>query len=224
MQGNCSTENLSDFDKQKIAIYLEEYKSCRDEIKQSLVFKYNFYILEYGFFGALASFLYKEFYSKCPYTLSPLAHSFLLTLPFLFYFISFTYLQSHIRVCQNAKFIQTHINSRIDQIIPNVTELFEWESYLFVARETSKLRTSISILTSELITHVVCPFSLILLYFDWLYSYKYPITSINSFQRGVLIINAAMLILTVYCKMYTLKLYRSILDGKILRTTTTQCR
>lgn len=210
MRNDKPSDTFSDFDKQKIAIYMEEYKSCRDEIKQSLVFKYNFYILEYGFFGALASFLYKEFYIKCPYALSPLAHAFLLAIPFLFYFISLTYLQSHIRVCQNAKYIHTIINKKIDEILPSPSRLIGWEHYLFTVRANHKLRTYVSLLTSELITHLVCPLVLLLAYLEWLYNYSYPLELLGKIQLVLIYLNIFLFLITGYCKKYTIELYQSI--------------
>jgi hypothetical protein len=94
-------------EKQSMAVtcLLEEYKNCRSEIQQSLTLKFNFYAYEYVVFGALVAFFCQLIGNEDTVLKHSFVRQLLLIPPIFFYFLAFTYLQSHFRVYYNAHYI-----------------------------------------------------------------------------------------------------------------------
>jgi hypothetical protein len=89
-------------------------------------------------------------------------------------------------------------------------DLLHWEDHLKQCRDCDTIELNIALLTSEYITHLVCPACL----FVFLLYYKCTTSGIGVFDTIVIVFNIILFITVLVAKQTTLELYRSICEEK----------
>lgn len=211
-----------EYDKIAASICLEEYKSCRTEIQQSLAFIQDFHKFELIVLGSIIAFIATHVFSNHDSLKYPTLYTLVYLLPLFCYILALASKPHHYRIVLNAKYIK-------DVLAQNIYKhargegLLGWEQYIHGCRESTLKRFN-HLMNLEYTTHIIAPtmllFILVIIMLNDinLPGHARPITpgciTWSALAVIVLIaINIIACILVIIDKCHTKKLYASIGDA-----------
>ena len=111
---------MSEDQKQKIEVYLQEYSKLKDEQIKRIEFRDNLLYVNLGLFGAVLSFVFVN--QTQPYAIYAL-----LVLPWVSLILGWTYLVNDEKISAIGRYIRWKLVKKISELTGNIESIFGWE-------------------------------------------------------------------------------------------------
>lgn len=111
---------MSEDQKQKIEVYLQEYSKLKDEQIKRIEFRDNLLYVNLGLFGAVLSFVFVN--QTQPYAIYAL-----LVLPWVSLILGWTYLVNDEKISAIGRYIRWKLVKKIGELTGNIESIFGWE-------------------------------------------------------------------------------------------------